>query len=301
MSKAKIGLIDVDGHNFPNLALMKISAWHKSNGDDVTWYSPLLSGHMDKVYMSKVFTFTPDYQYPIDADEIEKGGTGYKDYTKVLAGEVENTFPDYSIYPMYDFAVGFLTRGCIRNCPWCIVPKKEGYIKPDRTWQEIRRGDTRNITFLDNNVLASDFGIEQIKQLGETDYKIDFNQGMDARLVTQDIAELLSRCLWQRQLRFSCDTAGAFDAVETAVKRLEKYGVPPRKVFVYCLVQDVEEAHDRVLRLASLGVDPFAQPYRDFDGGEPTQEQKDFARWVNMKAVFKSCSFEEYKKTKGYQ
>ena len=118
----KIGLIDVDGHNFPNLALMKLSAWHKANGDQVEWYEPLLSGHCDKVYMSKVFTFTEDYEYFIDADEIEKGGTGYKEYNKVLPDEVDRAYPDYSIYPQYDFAIGFLTRGCIRKCPWCVVP-----------------------------------------------------------------------------------------------------------------------------------------------------------------------------------
>ena len=73
----RIGLIDVDGHNYPNLPLMKLSAWHKQNGDSVEWYQPLLSGHMDKVYMSKVFSFTPDYIYPITADEIIKGGSGY--------------------------------------------------------------------------------------------------------------------------------------------------------------------------------------------------------------------------------
>lgn len=96
----RIGLIDVDGHNFPNLPLMKLSAYHKSIGDSVEWYEPMFSGHMDKVYMSKVFTFAPDYEYCIDADEIIKGGTGYSypDGGKALADEIEHIYPDYSIY-----------------------------------------------------------------------------------------------------------------------------------------------------------------------------------------------------------
>lgn len=94
----KIGLIDVDGHNFPNLPLMKLSAYHKSIGDSVDWYEPMFSGHMDKVYMSKVFTFSPDYEYCIDADEIIKGGTGYSypDGGEALADEIEHIYPDYS-------------------------------------------------------------------------------------------------------------------------------------------------------------------------------------------------------------
>ena len=118
----KIGLIDVDGHNFPNLPLMKLSAYHKSIGDNVEWYEPMFSGHMDKVYMSKVFTFTPDYEYCIDADEIIKGGTGYSypDGGKALADEIEHIYPDYSIYyeklpNVKDTAYGFLTRGCPRG------------------------------------------------------------------------------------------------------------------------------------------------------------------------------------------
>lgn len=129
----KVGLIDVDGHNFPNLPLMKISAYHKAAGDSVEWYEPLFSGHTDRVYMSKVFTFTPDYEYCIDADEIIKGGTGYSypDGGQQLPDEIEHIYPDYTIY--YDripetrhTAYGFLTRGCPRGCDFCIVEKKEG-------------------------------------------------------------------------------------------------------------------------------------------------------------------------------
>lgn len=148
----KIGLIDVDGHSgFPNLALMRLSAYHKRRGDEVEWWDGLT--HYDRVYMSKVFTFTPDMDTVINADEVITGGTGYKDYGS-LPPEIEATAPDYSIYPKFKQAIGFLTRGCIRNCPWCIVPRKEGGIHAAATWEEIKRPDSREIVFLDNNVLA---------------------------------------------------------------------------------------------------------------------------------------------------
>lgn len=136
----RIGLIDVDGHNFPSLPLMKLSAWHKQHGDHVEWYQPLFSGHMDRVYMSKVFSFSPDYEYCIDADEIIKGGSGYciklvdgkevYDSTKdrPLPDEIEHIYSDYSLYPdlTKDTAYGFLTRGCPRGCGFCHVQRKEG-------------------------------------------------------------------------------------------------------------------------------------------------------------------------------
>lgn len=128
----RIGLIDVDGHNFPNLPLMKISAFHKARGDSVKWYEPLFDGApnkpLDRAYMSKVFTFTPDYQYFVNAKEIIKGGTDY-DYPaggKPLPEEMEHIYPDYELYGITNAAYGFLTRGCPRNCKFCIVGKKEG-------------------------------------------------------------------------------------------------------------------------------------------------------------------------------
>ena len=291
----KIGLIDVDGHNFPNLALMKISAFHKICGDQVEWYNPLTTGHCDKVYMSKVFTFTEDYEYFIDADEIERGGTGYKLYDKNLPEEVDKCFPDYSIYPQYDFAIGFLTRGCIRKCPWCVVPKKEGELKPYCNWQNIRRTDTNKIVFMDNNVLASEYGIEQIRSMIGQDVKIDFNQGLDARLITDDIAEMLSQVKWIRHIRLACDTSAMIPIVTEAVQRLGKYGVKPYRIFVYALIQDVEEAHERIKALYKLGVEPFAQPYRDFETNYVNPEHKRLARWCNYKAIAKTVKFEDYK------
>ena len=181
--RMNIGLIDVDGHNgFPNLALMRIAAYHKEAGDTVNWWNGFC--HYDKVYMSKVFTFSQDVDEYINADEVVRGGTGYKDYGS-LPAEVEKMQPDYSLYPNFKQAIGFITRGCIRSCPWCIVPKKEGKIRPAASWREIKRADSREIVFLDNNVLASDYGLQNIEEMGSEKVWVDFNQAFQTRTASQ--------------------------------------------------------------------------------------------------------------------
>ena len=288
----KIGLHDSDNTDFPNLALMKISAWHKAQGDEVEWWTPMLD--YDKVYSSKVFTFTPVNPY-LPKNTV-RGGTGYGKYDE-LPAEIDAMFPDYSIYPNCDYAIGFLTRGCIRKCPWCVVPKKEGQIRPYRTWKEIKRPDSRNIVFMDNNVLACKHGLEQMLDMVGSNVRIDFNQGLDARLITRDVAELLSKLKWIRFIRMSCDTDGMLSVVLEKIRLLQEFGVNPSKVFVYLLVQDIESAEKRAIALREIGANPFAQPYRDFTtNAEPEKELKRFARWVNMKAVFKTVeTFEQYK------
>lgn len=205
-------------------------------------------------------------------------------------------FPDYSIYPEIDYAIGYLTRGCIRKCSWCIVPKKEGYIRPYRKWTEVARPDKRDIVFMDNNVLASDFGIEQMAAMIGQCVRVDFNQGLDARLITPEVAEIISKLKWIRQIRMAADTDAMLDTVIDKINLLGSYGVKPYRIFVYVLVTDIESAERRCVVLRDLGVDPFAQPYRDFANNiEPTAEQKKFARWVNKKQIFNSTkTFKEY-------
>lgn len=292
----RIGLHDSDKTNFPNLALMKLSAWHKAQGDSVEWWNPMFQ--FDRVYSSKVFTFTEENPYL--PENTIRGGTGYGKLDE-LPPEIDRMFPDYSIYPDCDYAIGFLTRGCIRKCPWCIVPKKEGHIRPYRTWRDIKRPDSRDIVFMDNNVLACEHGLEQIKDMGGKDIRVDFNQGLDARLITDDVAKLLSRLKWIKFIRMSADTDAMLDVVLDAIGKLGRYGVKPYRVFVYVLVQDVESAERRAIALRKVGANPFAQPYRDFTtNAEPPKEQRDFARWVNHKAIFKSTeTFAEYKGRKG--
>ena len=290
----RIGLIAVDGRGgFPNLALMRLSTWHKRQGDAVDWWNGF--GRYDRVYMSKVFTFTPDFDTAINAEEIITGGTGYKDFGN-LPPEIEACPPDYTLYPQWKSAVGFLTRGCVRHCEFCIVPRKEGTIHPAATWEEIKRPDSREMTLLDNNILASDHGLEQIDRMGHEPVWIDFNQGLDARLITPEIARMLARLHWIRFVRLACDTSEMLPVIRQASAYLREAGISPSRFWAYALVRDVEEAHRRVLALRDMGVEPFAQPYRDYDGGEPTEEQNAFARWVNRKSLFKICTWEEYQK-----
>lgn len=252
----------------------------------------------DRVYSSKVFTFTPE-EIMLPEDVI-KGGTGYGIYDE-LPDEVDCMFPDYSIYPHVDYAVGFLTRGCIRNCPWCVVPKKEGTIRAYNTWDQIKRPDSNKILFLDNNVLACPHGLEQIRDMVGKKIRIDFNQGLDARLISLEVAELLAKLKWNTFIRMSCDTNAMLPIVKMAIHMLKEYGVKPYKIFVYALVKEKEinEAEFRVKTLRSMGVNVFAQPYRDFENKiEPSDEQKMFARWVNHKAIFKTVlDFKDYRRS----
>lgn len=292
----KIALVDVDGRNFPNLALMKLSAWHKAQGDSVEWYSPLFS-RPDKIYASKVFTFTQDYiDYAYGDPEPVRGGTGYDPAVR-LPDEVERTLPDYSIYPEWGSALGFLTRGCIRNCPWCIVPRKEGTLQVVDDIERIAAG-RRDVVLLDNNFLAApgEFVREQLEKAARLGLRLDFNQGLDARLVRFWNAKLLARCRWMRFIRFSCDTAAMIEPIRRAVRLIRETG-SRREIFCYMLVQDIAEAEIRLRALVELGVTPFAQPYRDFSGkAETTKKQRDFARFANVKGG-KLClkmSFKEY-------
>lgn len=291
----RVAIHTPDDTGFPNLALMKLSAWHKRNGDSVEWFNAIDSYTVgyDKVYSSKVFTFTQSDDYLPNG--TVKGGTGYGLYN-TLNDEVDAMFPDYSIYPNADYSIGFLTRGCPNNCAWCVVPKKEGAIKPYISWKDIKRKDSRNIVFMDNNVLASDWGLSNIEDMGGRDLRVDFNQGLDARLITKSVAHLLGNIFWLKPIRMACDHKAQMPYIEQAVKYLREEHATPKNYFCYVLVKDIDDAYERVMFLKGLGVDPFAQPYRDFENNiEPTQEQRDFSRWVNHKAIFKSVAWEDYK------
>jgi hypothetical protein len=292
----KIGLLDIDGHNFPNLALMKLSAWHKQHGDKVEFASSLF-GDYDILYRSKVFTFTPDDQNYYKADKEVKGGTGY-DVTIKLPEEIENICPDYSLYDC-DSAYGFLTRGCIRKCEWCLVPEKEGKIRPVADIQDFI-SDKKSAVLMDNNVLALEHGIKQIEKIVEMKIKVDFNQGLDARLIDDSMAKLLSQVKWLKPLRMACDSESMKKPIEKAVNLLRKYNCTPKNYFVYTLINDIDESIDRIMFLKSLKVDPFGQPFRDFKNNiEPTREQKQVARWVNHKAIFKTVEFKDYRSATG--
>lgn len=174
--------------------------------------------------------------------------------------------------------------------------KRGGGVKPYLTWRKIKRPDSRDIVFMDNNVLACEYGIEQMREMVGENVRVDFNQGLDARLITPEIAEILSGLKWIKYIRTACDTDSMLDVVLEKAELLRRYGVKPWRLFVYVLVKDIPSAEKRVIALRDAGMNPFAQPYRDFENNiEPTAEAKAFARWVDNKAVFKSAkTFNEY-------
>lgn len=150
---------------------------------------------------------------------------------------------------------------------------------------------------MDNNLLASDYGIEQMADMIGKKVRIDFNQGLDARLITPEVAEIIGKLKWRSFIRMAADTDAMLPVVLERAELLGKYGVKPYKIMVYVLTQDIPSAERRCIALREAGLQPFAQPYRDFTTNEePSRELKDFARWVNDKAVFKTVErFKDYK------
>lgn len=298
----KIGLIDVDGHNYPNIALMKIARFHKNKGDIVEWFNHF--DKFDKVYMSKIFTYTPDYDFFIHS-EVEKGGTGYS-FEKELPEEIDLLQPDYSIYPIdKSTAYGFLTRGCPNRCKWCIVPQKEGNVRPYMDVDDISIESRTNIILMDNNILASDYGLKQIEKIVERRYKVDFNQAMDARLVTPEIGKLLAKVKWIKRIRFGCDTQEQIEQCERAITYIDDAGYKG-EYFFYCMLHgDFNECFNRVNHWRQRGKRylPHCQPYLNFARQKQNipQWQKDLARWADNKFLFRSCEFKDFEPRKRFK
>lgn len=298
-----VALLAVDS-NYPNLALMKISAYHKSQGDTVEWYNPFDT--YDRLYMAKVFSFTPDYAYVIAnvRGEVVRGGTGY-DIRSSLPGDMDRLQPDYSIYPTVDrrTSYGFLTRGCPNRCRWCVVPQKEGGIRPYMDIDDITLYDERPYAVLmDNNVLACDYGLSQLEKISERRYHVDFNQGLDARLVTEDIARLLAKVKWINRIRFGCDTPSQIAECERAISLIRQAGYKG-EFFLYCILIDLAESYHRLNYWRKYKyVLPHAQPYRDLNNHHQRipQWQKDMARWADRKELYRSCDFKDFSPRKDF-
>ena len=295
----EIGLIDVDSHNFPNLCLMKISAYHKLKGDQVEWCN--LFKHYDRVYMSRVFddTYTEDFMTAINADEIIKGGTGY-DLKNKLPDDIEHIYPDYSLYPdlTKDTAYGFLTRGCPNDCPFCIVSKKEGRksIKV-ADLSEFWRGQ-KNIKLLDPNLLACQDHLELLQQLIDSKAVVDFTQGLDARLINENNIELLAK-IKVKMVHFAFDLMKNEKAIIKGLKIYKEYtGVDERKTGVYILT-NYDTTHDedlyRVYTVRDLGYMPYIMIYNKPSAPQIT---KDLQRWCNNRVIYKASNrdFGRYKK-----
>jgi len=286
----KIGLIDVDGHNFPNLALMKISAYEKQLGNSVEWCNPLFE--YDRVYMSKVFTFTNDFDTCIRAEEIIKGGTGY-DLQNKLPLEVEHQYPDYELYNIKNTAYGYLTRGCPRGCEFCIVKDKEGQ-KTNKVadLNEFWNGQ-KEIKLLDPNLIACKEWKELMQQLIDAKAWIDFTQGLDIRLMTDEKAYMLNQ-VKAKMIHFAWDNY-EFKTYEYLKKFRQCFKYDFRKLRVYVLTNfntTHEQDLERVYKLKELGYDPYIMIYDKYNSPIQTRYLQ---RWVNNKIIFRTIDkFEDY-------
>ncbi|MDU4890984.1 MAG: radical SAM protein [Clostridium sp.] len=288
----KIGLIDVDGHNFPNLALMKISAYHKSKGDDVEWFFGF--SQYDIVYMSKVFTFTEDFMGCINAKKVIRGGTGY-DLENKLPKEIENMFPDYSLYGVNE-AYGYLTRGCPRGCKFCIVAEKEGQCSKKVADLNSFWNGQKEIKLLDPNLIACKEWKGLLQQLIDSKAWIDFTQGLDIRLMTKEKAEMLNK-LKVKMLHFAWDNY-EFETYEKLKEFRPLLDYDFRRLRVYVLTNfntTHEQDLERVYKLKELGFDPYIMIYEK-DKLPRGHRTKRLQRWVNSKWIFRSVeNFEDYK------
>lgn len=303
----KIGLVDVDGHNFPNLALMRISAFHKERGDEVEWWKGDLF-HYDKVYRSKIFSdaYSDDIEV-YNADEIISGGTGYcitnvngievfdQSKNTNLPPEIESMFPDYSLYPDYPFAVSMTSRGCPRGCPFCVVAKKEGR-------KSVKVADVKDfwngqaeIKILDPNITACKDKRDLFQQYIATGALLDFTQGLDIRLLNGEDCEDINQMRVKR-LHFAWDNAEE-DLRENFKDFALGYKRKSDIATVYVLTNfnsTMEQNLYRIYTLRDLGFKPYVMIYNK---PSAPKEIRQLQRWVNNKFIFNACErFEDYKR-----
>lgn len=312
----KVGLIDVDavnhkGAKLPNLALMRISAWHKSKGDEVEWWWTDLI-HYDRVYMSKVFSdaYSHDVPEPMNCDEVIKGGTGYaihlengkevfdKSKHKNLPEDIERMFPDYSIYPQFDFAVSLTSRGCPRGCAFCHVASKEGRCSVKVADVSDFWNGQKHIEILDPNITACKDKRDLMTQYRETKATLNFNQGLDMRFINdQDIEDINKMRIVK--MHFAWDNPK--DDLEGKFRYFADRYHCKRKGMVYVLTNfnsTMEENLRRIYILRDMNYDPFVMVY---NRPSAPNEIINLQRWCNNKFVFKKVKrFEDYLGCKKY-
>jgi hypothetical protein len=302
--------MDVDSHNFPNLALMKISAWHKARGDTVEWWIPL--EHYDVVYVSKVFgdEYTSMDMTVIQADKVIYGGTGFamevidgkevykKDRDPSLPYEIEHIYPDYGLYPKLTqgIAYGFLTRGCPNNCAFCSVSKKEGLVSHKVADLSEWWNGQKQIKLLDPNILACRQHLELLEQLAESGASVDFTQGLDARFITEKNLEVLSRIKIKR-IHFAFDfMKNEKRIIKGLILAKEKLNADDRNSVVYMLTNFDTTIKDDLYRVSAIKKAGFSPDVRIYRKNSLPKRHilRDLQRWCNNRVLYRSSSFFDY-------
>lgn len=307
-----VGLIDVDNWGrlnncFPNLPLMKLSAYHKKKRDSVEWCQE--SQYYDVVYMSKVFSFSTEPQIAVNARKIIRGGTGYsirlQDGKEIfqysphdgLRNEIEHIFPDYGLYGIKDTAYGFMTRGCPRGCAFCHVAPKEGKRSCKvADLSEFWNGQ-KYIQIMDPNTFTSLDWKDICQQLIDSDAYIEFNQGVDIRTMTDEKIKMLQKMKIQN-IHFAWDRYQDKEYIVPKLKRLKELTGWGRKVTVYILTNfdtTIDQDLERVTFCRSLNFTPYIMRYNK-ENIPRGSELNALARYVNTKIIFWKCpTFWQYK------
>lgn len=293
----RIGLYDVDS-KIPNLALMKIAAFHKERGDDVQAYSPLFKSEYDRVYASTIFNFSD--KSLLDPEQMEIGGSAWS-LTKNLPPEMEACTPDYAFYG-YPHSIGFAMRGCRFRCGFCDVPKKEGRPKASNTIAELwTQRDSDFLMLLDNDFFGNPEWRERIAEIQQFNLRVNFSQGLNIRIITDEQAQALASVRFynthatKRQVYFAWDRFQDERLIDEGIARVMAAGIKAWQMAFYVLVGfDTTPEQDmyRVMKLKNLGCDPYAMPY-----DKSNEYQKRFCRWVNHRPIFNSVKWEDYKQS----
>ena len=280
----KILIIDIDS-KIQNLALRKIEKYHLDKGDEVVWNLPLYRPVADKIYISCIFTKNKDKCFEYENDpRCLIGGSGY-DLNIKLPDEIEQVKPRINL--------GYTTRGCIRKCEFCVVPKKEGRIKVIGDLLDLWDGKSKDITLLDNNILALPDHFKIIcEQARKYKIRLDFNQGLDHRLLNQDIIDEL-KTISHPKLRFSWDNMEDYNTVDKAISLLQKNHINCCDWYVLVGFNTAfEQDLFRVEYLKSRNQNAYVMRYN----GNTTKELTQLARWVNNRSWFHAITWEEFLK-----
>jgi hypothetical protein len=289
-----VGLYDVDSR-IPNLALMRISAWHKAQGDSTELYMPLLHEKYHRVYASSIFDFS-DKSYI--QDDMILGGTGV-DLTTNLAPEIEQMNPDYDLYG-YGHNIGFAMRGCRFKCSFCVVPRKEGNAHSKSTIRQLLTNKTNSnfLMLLDNDFFGNPNWSDCIEEIKDLKLRVNFSQGLNIRIISEKQASALASVDFRDnsnnmpRIYFAWDQIKDERTILRGFHRCIDAGIKPYQMQFFVLIgydSTPEQDLHRVMTIKSLGADPYVMPYKKKD---PYQMR--FTRWVNRRAIFNSCSWESY-------